>query len=187
MEKAMSRLERPVFFEGQLLSAKDLNEGQKYFLEKQRLHNRFLHGCGVVHGLTINVTGTGARGHTVHVSPGLALDCLGHEIIVGESSSLKLPKNRQEIYIMIKYKEVGSSPVPILTNPADSPTDDLQFSRIKEGFEIEYDGINPWSGHKRSKTGWLTCGKNHGIPLGKLKYEKGEWIKSGTFLPPRIK
>ncbi len=44
---------RPRFFAGQLLTDADLNALQNYMIEKQRRHNRFLHGAGVVCGLGV--------------------------------------------------------------------------------------------------------------------------------------
>jgi hypothetical protein len=38
-----------------LLTADDLQREQDYHRDKARLHNRFLHGWGVVAGLTVSV------------------------------------------------------------------------------------------------------------------------------------
>jgi len=178
----MSGIERPNFLNGQVLSAEDLNDAQEYLREKQRLHNKFLHGCGVARGLTVTV-----RGYTVSVTRGAAIDCLGNEIIVPESSNLKLPKKGQEIFITLKYHEYGVSPVPVFTEPDSSSVENLQHSRIREGFILECDPNNPWSGHKRDKSGWLLCEKIHGIPLGKLHFKNGRWVKSRSFRPPLVK
>jgi hypothetical protein len=66
------------YFYGQLLTAQDFQDEQQYHLEKQRLHNRLLHGAGIVKGLEVG----GVEGTTVQVRPGLALDSHGREIIV---------------------------------------------------------------------------------------------------------
>jgi hypothetical protein len=66
------------YFDGQLLTAQDFRDEQQYHLEKQRLHNRLLHGVGIVTGLEVVVV----KGTTVQVRPGLALDSHGREIIV---------------------------------------------------------------------------------------------------------
>lgn len=46
-------LTRPRYFNGQLLTADDLQAEQNYFREKLRRHNRCLHGWGVVRGLEV--------------------------------------------------------------------------------------------------------------------------------------
>jgi hypothetical protein len=63
-------MERVRFFDGQLLTAADFEAEQKYHLEKRRLHNRMLHGFGVVDGLRVSVAG--GTDATVVVSPGFA-------------------------------------------------------------------------------------------------------------------
>ena len=45
--------ERLNFFYGQMLSAADFRSEQAYFREKMKLHNRCLHGWGVVCGLEV--------------------------------------------------------------------------------------------------------------------------------------
>ena len=44
---------RPRFFAGQLLSEEDLRALDHYIIEKNKLHNRYLHGWGVVCGLEV--------------------------------------------------------------------------------------------------------------------------------------
>lgn len=76
---------RPRFFAGQILTADDLNRLDGYIRGKQRLHNRQLHGWGVVNGLevTCNPCGSG-----VAVGCGYALSPCGEDIVVCESVSV---------------------------------------------------------------------------------------------------
>ena len=46
-------IERNRYFAGQLLDETDLTEEQLYFREKNRRHNRLLHGWGIVSGLGV--------------------------------------------------------------------------------------------------------------------------------------
>ena len=81
-------LERPVFFEGQRLTAADLEAVQDYQRELRWLHNRSLHTWGIVFGLEV----TGKRGdREVSIAPGFALDCLGRELILNDPLSLPIP------------------------------------------------------------------------------------------------
>lgn len=72
---------RPRFFAGQILTADDLNRLDYYMRAKHRLHNRQLHGWGVVNGLevTCDVCGPG-----VVVGCGYALSPCGDDIVVCE-------------------------------------------------------------------------------------------------------
>ena len=81
-------LERPLFFEGQRLTSADLAAVHAFDRELHRLHNRSLHGWGVVRGLAAG----GARGgRTVTLTPGYALDCLGRELVLSEPLELAVP------------------------------------------------------------------------------------------------
>ena len=71
---------RPQFFAGQLLTEDDLQSLTDYVVGKNRLHNRFLFGDGVVCGLTVTCPPC-ETGHVV-VNPGYALDCCGNDIVV---------------------------------------------------------------------------------------------------------
>src|ERR1039458_3905874 len=72
-------LDRTRFFAGQLLSEADLNNEQSYWLAKSRLHNRYLHGWGVVCGIQVVC---GACDGWVTVKTGYAIDPCGNDIIV---------------------------------------------------------------------------------------------------------
>jgi hypothetical protein len=72
-------LERPRYFAGQLLTEAELNSEQAYVLAKQRLHNRYLHGWGVVCGL--EVVCHDCEGW-VTIKQGYAIDPCGNDLIV---------------------------------------------------------------------------------------------------------
>ena len=71
---------RPRFFAGQLLTEDDLGALTAYTTAKDRLHNRYLFGAGVVCGLWVSCDPCG--GGTVTVQPGYALDCCGNDLIL---------------------------------------------------------------------------------------------------------
>jgi hypothetical protein len=71
---------RPVFFDGQLLTSDDLQALAAYARGKDRLHNRYLVGSGVVCGLEVVCSRADTGG--VVVRAGYALDCCGNDIVV---------------------------------------------------------------------------------------------------------
>ena len=75
--------ERNNYFHGKTLSARDLFAEQRYFNEKRWLINRAVIGWGVVCGLEIKV-----EGDCLSVTPGLALDCCGREVLVCERETV---------------------------------------------------------------------------------------------------
>lgn len=82
--------DRPRFFTGQLLTEAELNDMQEYGIAKQKLHNRYLHGCGIVCGLEVTCHDCDSEFVTVH--PGLALDCCGNEVVVCDAVDFNVIK-----------------------------------------------------------------------------------------------
>jgi hypothetical protein len=81
---------RPRFFAGQLLTEDDLNRLDRYMVEKNRLHNRYIHGWGVVCGLEVVCSvcdREGDRGKVV-VKPGYVLSPCGNDIVVSETETV---------------------------------------------------------------------------------------------------
>jgi hypothetical protein len=103
----LSDLERPAFFDGQRLTADDLAQAQAFARDLRWLHNRSLHGWGVVLGLVAD----GERGATtVTVHAGYALDCDGRDLILEEARVLEVPAAAgPATYVLtISYADDGS-------------------------------------------------------------------------------
>ena len=82
-------LDRTRFFAGQLLTEADLNNEQSYWLAKSRLHNRFLHGWGVVCGMQVVCSECDGW---VTIEPGYAIDPCGNDIIVCKEQPFNVMK-----------------------------------------------------------------------------------------------
>jgi hypothetical protein len=80
---------RPRFFAGQLLTEQDLNRLENYILAKNRLHNRYLVGHGVVCGLQVTCS---PCANTISVSEGYAIDPCGNDIIVCSPDTVDICK-----------------------------------------------------------------------------------------------
>jgi hypothetical protein len=80
---------RPRFFAGQLLTEQDLNRLENYILAKNRLHNRYLVGHGVVCGLQVTCS---PCANTISVSDGYAIDPCGNDIIVCSPDTVDICK-----------------------------------------------------------------------------------------------
>ena len=100
------------YFHGQVLSAKDLQDEQAYFLKKHRLINRCRYGWGIVCGLNVSL-----HHNAVRVEPGLALDCQGNEIVVPGVVDIPLPESESSKYIVIEYTEKPCDYVPVPGDP----------------------------------------------------------------------
>jgi hypothetical protein len=149
--------ERLNYFYGQVLGHHELRTEQAYFHEKQKLHNRCLHGWGVVCGLLLEPApqprpdecppGTTER-PLARLTCGLALDCHGNEIVVRHDVPLDLwekldPDDRKrveaghdEVHVYLCYRERLIDPArPALPDACDSTTDS-QFGKIEDCWEL---------------------------------------------------
>ena len=95
---------------GKFLSADDLDCEQSYMNHKRWFLNQFLHGSGVVFGLSVLMVSE----RTFAVQPGVALDYAGREIIVDKPLLLTLSNLMDEnisadaavLYLNLYYDEV---------------------------------------------------------------------------------
>ena len=164
-------LERVNYFPGQLLSASDLKTEQEYFLGRLRRHNRYLHGWGVVSGLTVSV-GNSAE---IVITPGVAIDCHGNEIHVCPKLRFPIPNGPKLQFVVIQYAETETSPTPALGGSAGPPTGELSFTRIREGFHIDIIGVDPTSDHRGKGPGTPGCGRLHQLCLARLRKSPRSW------------
>jgi hypothetical protein len=168
-------MKRVRYFAGMLLSAEELKTDQSYYHEKRKMHNRCLHGYGVVCGLEVSMSKGGIR-----VSPGVALSCTGDEIVVGNRVEVPLPETKSSTYLTIKFSERETDPVPV------PGSDKFEHSRIEETFELSFQPHDPCHGHKGTKSHALACGKAHAMPIGKLVHGREGWRIDREFNPPRV-
>ncbi len=166
---------RPNFFTGRLLVADDFEQEQQYHIEKQRLHNRTLHGSGIVEGLAVS-----QQNNLLLVGAGLALDCLVREIVVPELLEVDLREGDIEPYLALQYQEVplGSSPVP---------EGQVQPERLQEQYVILWADEETVRCSRSRKAGEKTCGRGHPVPIARVKRRGTRWTLNRTFKPPRVR
>ena len=177
-------LKRLRFFTGQMLTAESFQLEQQYFIEKQKRHNRALHGFGIVSGLKVSV-----ESGQVVVEPGLDLDCEGNELVITAAQSIVTPlkgENRTSAYVNLSYAEENTDPVPAVAEPLTA--DNLaQPSTITEGFAIVVAEENCNRGHRHLRARWLACGKPHALTIAKLKHSSQGWRVERGYRPPVVK
>lgn len=81
-------LQRPAYFDGQRLESVDLEAMGRYQRELRWLHNRSLHGWGVVTGMQVHGE---QGGRVVEVTPGYGLDKDGREVLVPSATGMQVP------------------------------------------------------------------------------------------------
>jgi hypothetical protein len=85
-------LERNRYFTGKYMTERDFAGEQEYFLNHRRLHNRLLHGWGIVCGLRVmEHPNAECRENWLVVKAGVAIDCCGREIFLADDLPLEVP------------------------------------------------------------------------------------------------
>jgi hypothetical protein len=135
---------------GMLLTPAEFFQEQFYFLERDWLHNRLLHGYGTICGLNISVEDN----DKISVSEGFALDMQGRMIRVDKEQCAYLNewlKKYSEkfsqasppapvpdsLYIVLCYQECPSDKVLIRTSPCQPKEQSEDYSRVQESFELK--------------------------------------------------
>jgi len=119
---------RPRFFAGQLLTDDDLNRLEHYIVAKDRLHNRYLHGTGVVCGLEVICN---ACDDTVTVKTGYAIGPCGEDIIVCSDTSVDVGELIRE-FRKQQAKQRSCTP------SGDSPNQDCEAAQQQWVLSICY-------------------------------------------------
>jgi hypothetical protein len=152
------KLTRVNYFNRQLLTADDMTTERDYFLQKLRRHNRFLHGWGVVCGLTVTAAPTDTAPWRVQIGSGYALGPYGDEIFVGEAVYFDLSAcisggttspcepnlvtaggagTSSTAYLAIQYAECLARPIQVASSGCGCDSDPCQYSRIVDSFQLQ--------------------------------------------------
>ena len=136
--------------------ALDLRREQSYHRDRARLHNRLLHGWGVVCGLEVRVAprrdkddcDTDPTVAELVVMPGAALDCRGNEIVLRHPRPVyvdtlmddrdleRLTRHPATVYLTLCYHETPIDPArPMLQNGCD-PAPACEHARILDSYRI---------------------------------------------------
>ena len=164
------RLQRVRYFTGQVLGEDDFNTEQNYFIEKHRLHNRHLHGWGVVNGLEVSVD----KSNVVHVAPGIAIDCAGNELLLCSPQELAAPRKAGEFFIVLEYRETEVNPVPSAgTTGSTDPA--INNSRVQEDCRVYIANADPNLKHDGIGPGTAGCGSAHALSIARLQKQPKGW------------
>lgn len=84
--------ERNRWFTGKFVTARAYRTEQEHFLSHRWLHNRMLHGWGIVHGLKVSKhPDEECAERWAVVDCGMAIDCCGRELILPTKTAIELP------------------------------------------------------------------------------------------------
>ena len=161
-----SGLTRPRFFNGQLLTAADLQAEQDYSRKMMKRHNRCSLGTGIVTGLRVTLDSSLSTKDrpVITVSPGCAIAPDGQQLSVCEALRCVLCARGSAGYVILQYFERAIDPVP---TPAGPP----EFSRIEEGVAVAFE---------EKPLG-------QAVSIARLKRKSGRWALDRQFHPRRVK
>lgn len=114
---------RPIFSENQILSAADVNSIVNHAKDARSRHNRYLHSWGIAEGLQLQTEKLQDSSGTyleVNVTPGVAIDGNGREIVVPEAFRLS-----EDVFDQLNVAESVTDP----NNPPKYPV--FLFGRDK--------------------------------------------------------
>jgi hypothetical protein len=107
--------ERNRYFTGKYMTRRDFQADQDYFLNRRRLHNRLLHGWGVVCGLRVDYhpdresdPDSDCARRWIVVYPGMALDCCGRELVLKKKVAFELPLPAMDKKGRLKKKTIAA-------------------------------------------------------------------------------
>lgn len=123
---------RQRYFAGRLLTADDFRQEQEYHINARRRLNLALLGAGVVWGLNVSASGDGSG---VEVSPGVAIDGHGREIIVPCAQVVALDNHGpRRVALLLGYREELIEPILALGNGDNGGREEP--SRVREAFRL---------------------------------------------------
>ena len=170
------------YLTGLVLGVDELRQEQTYFIERDRLHQRALHGYGTVHGLRVTVPPVvDVLGPEVRVSPGMAVDPHGQHVCVGQVQCARVnawlnthrdeiveriggsPPGALSIYLVLCYRECETDNVPLPGGPCRSQDDTMAASRLADGFELLF-ALDAPAPASPVEDPWVTGGSGYVLP-----------------------
>jgi hypothetical protein len=143
---------------GMVLGLDEFRQEALYFLEKEYLHNRALHGFGTVYGLKVTTTHPGPPGEvTLTVEPGMAIDQWGRPIVLRSAQCAHLGawlaaqerlhtgsvqshlgiSGELTVHVVASYAECLDDLVPLPGQPCSSSSQLSVPSRIRDAWNLE--------------------------------------------------
>lgn len=108
-------------------------DAHDYHRTQQQLHGMLMHSSGIVTGLEVRAAQAETGGDSIVIHPGVAMDDLGHTVIVNEV--LRFPLQTEEegvVYLIVQYREVPDETVRPPGDDQSRPLYTLEAYRLEE-------------------------------------------------------
>ena len=152
--------QRNAFYDGKMLTARDLIAEQSYMMAMRHLGNMLLEGEGTVCGLKLEQhPNDGCRDTHIVLRRGMAISCCGQEIIVPEDTTIpirKMIENDTELQqalgeggadLMVKLcrEDRAAEMAPVLISDCCTDGSGQLPGRIVEGYGIQLEALSEGS------------------------------------------
>lgn len=136
-EGMASQFEKNRFFDGKLMTARDMQTEQAYHAERLELVTRHTTSSGIVRGLAVQSVESTDGELAITVDAGVAIDCAGRPIVVETPTTKSVPAPEgDECYLFVRFDELALESVPV--PDADGPASETESNRLVEVFELTY-------------------------------------------------
>src|SRR5919197_2283138 len=173
-------LKRVHYFFGQMLSQDDFQAEQNYHRERLKRHNRYLHGWGVVTGLKVSAEQKGKE-HAIVISPGMALDSLGNEIVIGHPYRVCLNATGSRLYVIARYAAHKTAAI------IEGNENQIQYARVEEGFAISIEAKEPGSASSSGGASIKSTDTSSGVPIARLLLRNRRLMVDRKYSRPRTR
>lgn len=142
-DSILEQFEKNQFFQGKLMTARDMETEQAYHANRLHVMNRFATGTGILAGAEISSVEETDTELTVTVEPGVVIDGYGRPIVIEHATTQSLPvPSEDEIYLYLRFDEAELESVPV-PQVRGASTEEYMSNRIVEGFELTYQEGEP--------------------------------------------
>jgi len=139
----LRQFEKNNFFQGKLMTARDMETEQTYHADRLQTVTRFTAGKGIVHGVEISSVAESETELEVTLEPGLLVDGYGRPIAIEHrtTKTMPLPSN-DDIYLYVRYDETDLESVPV-PDVSGASSEEYMSNRRVESFELTYQESPP--------------------------------------------
>ncbi|MEF8851042.1 MAG: hypothetical protein V5A44_03405 [Haloarculaceae archaeon] len=139
----LSQFEKNNFFQGKLMTARDMETEQDYHAGRLQTLSRFVTGKGIVQGIEVSAIEESETELEVTLEPGLVIDGHGRPIVIEHRTTKTLPlPSSDDIYLFIRYTEAELESVPV-PDVSGASSEEYMSNRRVESFELTYQESPP--------------------------------------------
>lgn len=148
-ENTLKRFERNRFFNGKLMTARDMEAEQAYHANRLETLTGRVTGWGIVCGLGVQIETSENEAPRAIVDAGVAIDQAGHIVVVPDGggdksfSDAEPPiTNSNEVSVFLRYDSCMTESVPA-HGSEDACKEECDYNRLRETYEIVINSGGP--------------------------------------------